>query len=119
MRASGRFLALLLVLLTAFGVFATAALAAGEEGAAAAGPEQTAAPVVQTEQAPQYVLREETVITEDDTPLAAVPTPDMFVEHDCCILHFVLMLAALGVSVYYVHDRKVRQEREFEVRSEL
>lgn len=111
MKVSSRSLALLLVLLAVFGVFSGAAFAAGEEPAGAAAPEDGT---------PPYILREETVITEDETPLGAVPSPaDMFVEHECCILHLVLMLAALGVAVCYAHDRKRCQQRQFEVRSAL
>ena len=61
-----------------------------------------------------YTLDEEVVIEEDDTPLAGGPG-----EQVCCILHFILMLGALLVAVYYTYDRKKRQEREFELRSEL
>lgn len=125
MRGLRRSLALLLSLLAVLGVFTTAAFAAGET-TPATGAEQTAGGVdtadiaAPEDEAPLYILREETVITEDDTPLAAVPSPmDTFVQHDCCILHFVLMLAALGVTVCYTHDRKKRQQRQFEVRSEL
>ena len=61
-----------------------------------------------------YTLSEEMIIDENETPLGAGPG-----EHVCCILHFIIMLGALTVAVYYTHDRKRRQQREFELRSEL
>ena len=64
--------------------------------------------------APAYTLREEIVIMEGETPLAASPK-----ENECCILHFLLMLCALGVAIYYTHDRKRRQQTEFELRAAL
>ena len=60
---------------------------------------------------PELTIDEEVLIDEDETPLANFT--------DCCALHFVLMLLALAVAVYYTYDRKKRQAREFEVRSEL
>ena len=61
---------------------------------------------------PAYRLVEEQAPVEigaEPVPLAASP-------HTCCILHFVLMLCALAVTVYYVHDRKASQMRIFELR---
>ena len=103
MKASGRLLALFLALLAMFGLVTVPVLAAGQEEPAGDGG------------TPRYILREEEVITMDETPLAGVP----MVERDCCALHFVLMAAALGVAVFYVHERKKNQRMEFEVRSEL
>ena len=60
-----------------------------------------------------YVVNEEAEIADNDTPLAGMT------EVRCCILHFLIMVCALAVTVYYTHDRKRRQEQEFEVRSEL
>ncbi len=60
-----------------------------------------------------YVVNEEAEIADNDTPLAGMT------EVRCCILHFLIMMCALAVTVYYTHDRKRRQEQEFEVRSEL
>ena len=109
MKSGKRFLALMLVLLLVFGCLGTAAMAAPaeipEDGGAAGGG---------TGSDRAYSLTEEVVIQEDETPLGAAPT-----EADCCILHFVLMLCALGVTVYYVCDRKHHQTIEFELRSAL
>ena len=69
------------------------------------------------DEGPDYILNEEVVIGEDETPLAGGPMA--FSTQECCILHFILMLCALGVTLYFTHDRKKRQEREFELRSEL
>lgn len=97
MNFSKKFLALTLALFMVVGnlgaAAASAALDAGDE---------------------QYTLSEEVVIQENDTPLAGGPT-----ERECCVMHFILMICALGVSVYYVCDRKKRQAREFELRAEL
>lgn len=54
------------------------------------------------------------IITESETPLGAGPA-----EQTCCILHFLLILAAFLVAVFYTHERKREQAREFEHRSEL
>ncbi len=68
----------------------------------------------QTAEKPGYEVKEEADIAENDTPLGLLDDIQ-----NCCILHFLIMLCALAVTVYYTHDRKRRQEREFEVRSEL
>lgn len=96
MRFSRRLFALMLVLVIVLGNMAVAVGAAKRDGPDA------------------YTLTEETVISEDEAPLAASP-----MEEDCCILHFVLLLCALAVTCYYTYDRKKRQEREFELRSML
>ncbi len=100
MKSSSRFVALMLVFLLVFGNLGTAVLAAE-----AAGPES---------EDRTYTLTEEVVILDDGTPLGSAPT-----EAECCILHFLLMLCALGVTVYYVFDRKRHQTIEFELRSAL
>ena len=49
-----------------------------------------------------------------------VPLADMDLEnHDCCILHFLLMLLALLVLALYTRSMKKRQERINELREEL
>lgn len=53
-------------------------------------------------------------IEDDDTPLAGGP-----LEEDCCILHLLIMLVALAVAVYYTHNRKQHQARQFELRSRM
>ena len=60
----------------------------------------------------QYRLVEEQILTEidvDQVPLAAAP-------QSCCIMHFVLMVGALAVAVYFTHDRKTHQWRIYELR---
>ena len=53
-------------------------------------------------------------IQEDETPLADGPSGE-----NCCILHLLIMLGAFAVGVYYTHDRKKRQEEEFETRAQM
>lgn len=68
------------------------------------------------EQTPAYMLTEEASITLDEeaAPLGAGPAEEM-----CCALHLVLLLCALGVTVFYTYDRKRRQVLQFQLRSEL
>lgn len=61
------------------------------------------------------VVEDTVTVEEDETPLAGVPT----VAEACCILHAFLMIGALAVAVYYTHDQKMGQKREFELRREL
>lgn len=63
----------------------------------------------------KYTLDEEVTIDEGETPLAGSPES---VEHHSP-WHFFLMLAALGVAIYYTSERKRAQRREFELRSSL
>ncbi len=95
MNRTRRLLALALAFVLAFGALGVTALAAEE-------PDKG------------YTITEEVVVREDAVPLGGLPTA-----RECCALHFVLTLAALGVAVYYTHDRKRRQAREFELRAEL
>ena len=37
----------------------------------------------------------------------------------CCILHLLILLAAFALEMYYFHDRKRRQGKEYDVRMEL
>ena len=53
-------------------------------------------------------------IDDNATPLA--PGAET---HECCILHFLVLLLALGVEIYYTHDRKKRQKHIYELRSEI
>lgn len=53
-------------------------------------------------------------IDDNATPLA--PGAET---HECCILHFLLLLLALCVEIYYTHDRKKRQKHIYELRSEI
>lgn len=107
MRSSRKVLAFTLALFLLLGSLGAGAACAAEAGGAEAGDE------------PAYTLNEEVVIRgvvigENETPLGAGPA-----ERDCCVLHFVLMLCALGVTVYYTCDQKRHQKREFELRAEL
>ena len=61
-----------------------------------------------------YDLSETENIEDNATPLGLMDDIQ-----NCCILHFLLMLCALAVAVYYTYDAKRRQKKEFEVRSEL
>ena len=93
-----RIFALLLALVLTFGCLAVTALADGEPAVAGDGV--------------QYRLVEEDAalnIDMEQTPLSAPPQM-------CCALHFVLMLSALVVAIYFTHDRKVRQARIRELR---
>lgn len=56
----------------------------------------------------------ESIIAEDAPSSAAVPA-----EESCCALHFVLMVAALGVTLLYVHNQKQSQAEEFKLRCNL
>ena len=94
-----RILALLLALTLTCGCLAGAALAAEEPGG------------LFENGTARYRLTEEAAVDigGDEVPLSAPPRM-------CCALHFVLMLGALAVAVYYAHDRKARQERMYEMR---
>ena len=59
---------------------------------------------------------EETEIEENETPLGNLEVEG---EHECCILHLILLMVAFMVELYYTHDRKKRQKRMFELRKEL
>ena len=56
-----------------------------------------------------------TPITEEETPLANVDAG----EHTCCIMHFLLMLAAMVVLGFYTKSRKKHQARIFEMKTIL
>ena len=77
------------------------------EGATDAG---TAEPVVNTPAG--YDL---TSVADNQTPLANTNLE----EHDCCVLHFLLMLLAFIVTACYTKSMKNRQKRIFELREML
>ena len=52
---------------------------------------------------------------DEGVPLANRASKD----HDCCILHFLLLLLALLVEIGYTRSMKKRQERIFELREEI
>lgn len=54
-------------------------------------------------------------VIEEEVPLAKRDLDD----HDCCILHFLLMLAAMIVYAAYTRSMKKRQERIAELADEL
>ena len=56
-----------------------------------------------------------TPIAENETPLANLDLGD----HDCCILHFLLMALAFLVLCFYTRSRKKHQKKIFELREEL
>ncbi len=68
-------------------------------------------PGAYTEDPDDYTL---TPITDEETPLANLDE-----EHTCCILHFLLMLAAMIVLGFYTKSRKKHQERIFELKRTL
>lgn len=48
-----------------------------------------------------------------------VPLANKELNHDCCILHFLLALLAIVVFGFYTRDRKKGQRKIFELREEL
>ena len=55
-----------------------------------------------------------TPIEDNQTPLA-----NNLLDLHCCILHFLIMLAALLVMAWYTYDMKKRQKRIFELEETL
>lgn len=55
-----------------------------------------------------------TVIGDADTPLA-----NSLLDATCCILHLLIMLAAMLMLIWYTYDMKKRQKRIFELKKEL
>lgn len=79
--------------------------------------DDTAVSAAPTEEPAGYTLTvddEIMTIEGDATPLAAAPT-----QENCCALHLLLMVAALGVTVCYVCNRKRSQAEEFKLRCDL
>ncbi len=56
-----------------------------------------------------------TPISEEEIPLASGSNDD----HKCCILHFLLMLAALIIYTWYTHSMKKHQKKLAEMKDEL
>ncbi len=48
-----------------------------------------------------------------------IPLADNLLDEYCCILHFLIMLAALLMLLWYTYDMKKRQRRIFELESVL
>lgn len=69
-------------------------------------------PGVYIEDPDDYTL---TPITEEKTPLADLDVGD----HTCCIMHFLLMLAAMVVLGFYTDSKKKHQARIFELKRTL
>ncbi len=69
-------------------------------------------PGVYIEDPDDYTL---TPITEEETPLADLDVGD----HTCCIMHFLLMLAAMVVLGFYTDSKKKHQARIFELKRTL
>lgn len=78
--------------------------------AAAPAPDVNA-PTAVEETAAEYDLTE---VADTETPLANTNLD----EHDCCVLHFILMLALLLLSVFATANLKKNQKRLFELRKE-
>lgn len=60
---------------------------------------------------PQVTVDDPVNIDDEATPLAG--------EHECCILHFLILCAALLIELLYINDKKKRQQKIFEMRREL
>lgn len=80
------------------------------------------APAARAEGAPEqrrgYILTEiepETELTEDEVPLASTPVQ----EHNCCMLHFFLLLLALALVIVYTVDSRNRQRWLFRLQQAL
>lgn len=69
-------------------------------------------PGVYIEDPDDYTL---TPITEEEPPLADLDVGD----HTCCIMHFLLMLAAMVVLGFYTDSKKKHQARIFELKRTL
>ena len=61
---------------------------------------------------PQVTVDDPETIDDEATPLAES-------EHLCCILHFLILCAALLIELIYISDSKKRQQKIFEMRREL
>ena len=55
-----------------------------------------------------------TQIAAEKTPLA-----NSLLDANCCILHLLIILAALIMLLWYMHDMKKRQKRIFQLEEEL
>ncbi len=69
-----------------------------------------AAPEVTVDEADDTVTR----VADEAVPLAAGPH-----EHKCCILHFLILLLALIVELFYTKSMKKHQKKIFEARREI
>lgn len=76
-----------------------------------------AAPATPAAAAPELVTDVNLEQLEDgEVPLANNKLDD---NHKCCILHFLLLLCALGVELLYTSNMKKRQARIFELRKQI
>ena len=80
------------------------------------------APPVEVSESGTYAIVEDgeggyilTPIEEIEVPLADIDLD----EHKCCILHFLITLAALIILAVYMKNQKKRQERVFELRETI
>lgn len=80
------------------------------------------APPVEVSESGTYAIVEDgeggyilTPIEEIEVPLADIDLD----EHKCCILHFLITLAALVILAVYMKNQKKRQERVFELRETI
>ncbi|MGN0702216.1 MAG: hypothetical protein ACI4KL_03445, partial [Lentihominibacter sp.] len=55
-----------------------------------------------------------TTIGDGQTPLA-----NSLLDANCCILHLLIMLAALLALIWYTHDMKKRQRRIYDLQGQL
>ena len=107
MKRARRILVFALTLLLLFsGIGVSAALAAGDEGAAAA-------PAARAESGLIVVENNDITIFEENVPLAAGP------EGPCCVLHLLLLSLALLAELIWTGDDRKLQREEFELRSRL
>ena len=84
-------------------------------------PAPTPVPVEESESGTYAITQDEegnyvlTPIEEIEVPLADIDLD----EHKCCILHFLIMLAAFIILAVHMRNQKKRQARVFELREEI
>ena len=101
----------LTVVYTANPVLVTPGNGDGDGGTPPAAPAPTGAAIQADDNGNVNV----TPVVDDKVPLARQNLDD----HDCCILHFLLMLLALIALICYTVDMKKRQEKIAELKDEL
>lgn len=85
-------------------------------------PAPAPTPDIPVEEPEEYVITQDedgkyvlTPISEIEVPLADIDLDD----HKCCILHFLIMLAAFIILAVHIRNQKKRQARVFELREEI